>query len=245
VSSPEQARILIVDDDRRLVAILSDLLGSHGYHVFSAEDGAGGLRAFREHAPDLVLLDVLMPRMDGFETCMTLRQFSTVPIIVVSCVQDEASRVRALDLGADDFMTKPFGTAELLARIRAVLRFPRRCGPEESVVRVDYRLRVDRARCVAWVDGREVNLSSIELRLLNCFLENRNRILTHQALLTQVWGWEYADQTEYVKVFVHHLRQKIEPDPKHPCYIITERGLGYRFETGSAGAHDGPALPKS
>lgn len=245
MSYPELTKILIIDDDRELVAILTDLLRAHGYDVFSASDGVGGLHLLREHSPDLVLMDVLMPRMDGYETCRMIRRFSTVPIIVVSCVEDEPSKVRALDLGADDFVTKPFGASELLARMRAVLRYPRHRLAHDSLHRVDERLAVDLSRCVAWVDGHEITLSQTELRLLTCFLENPNRILTHQALLTQVWGWEYSDQTEYVKVFVHHLRQKIEADPRHPQYIITERGLGYRFEAGAGAPQDQPSLSQS
>jgi two-component system KDP operon response regulator KdpE len=221
--------ILLVEDDSTFRYLIAERLRDEGYAVLFAADGVEGLRVFREHQPDLVLLDVLMPRMDGWETCRCLRQFSDVPIIMLSCKTDEAEIVRGLELGADDYVTKPFGTRELLARIQAALR--RRACPivDRALVEIDDRLAVDRDRREVRVDGRAVDLSATEFRLLTCFLDNANRILTHQSLLTQVWGWEYIDQRDYVKIYVHHLRQKIEENPARPRYILTERGLGYRF----------------
>lgn len=225
-----ETTILIVDDDEELSGLLSELLQEEGYHVLLAGDGVEAVQAVKQHHPDLVLLDILMPRMDGWETCRWIRELSDTPIIILSCEVGELDKVRGLDLGADDYITKPFSTLELRARVRAALR---RANPRlaaNGIVEVDGRLAIDRTCCEVFVDGQTVELTATECKLLTSFLDNAGRILTHQSLLTQVWGWEYADEKDYLKVYVYHLRKKIEQDPQNPVYILTERGLGYRFQ---------------
>lgn len=224
------AKILIIEDSTDLVSMLRVRLEAEGYEVASACDGVVGLKVLQAQQPDLVLLDVMMPRMNGWETCARIRQLSDVPIIMLTALDEEISTIRGLELGADDYITKPFSFMELSARIRATLR--RRTHPivGGATVKIDERLTVDQKSCRVIVDGKAMDLSPIEFKLLVCFTENIGRVLTHQSLLTQVWGWEYADETDYLKVYIHHLRQKIEPDPRRPRYIVTERGLGYRFQ---------------
>jgi len=223
--------ILIIDDNQDLYYILHEQLKKEGYQVLWANNGVQGLEVLHKREPDLVLLDILMPHMDGWETCHCIREASNVPIIMLTCLGNEQDIVRGLELGADDYVTKPYRRSELLARVRAALR--RRCHPitGEPVVKIDDWLVFDRTQHQVVVDGEPADLSATESRLLGCFVDNANRILTHQSLLRQVWGWEYAEETHYLKVYVHYLRQKIEQDPSRPRYIITERGIGYRFNT--------------
>jgi two-component system KDP operon response regulator KdpE len=223
-------KILVIEDQEDLVNLLHRKLGQEGYQVLSASDGVGGLRILHEQHPDLILLDLMMPRMDGWETCRQVREYSDIPIIVVSALDTIDHKCRGLALGADDYVTKPFNLKELVARISAALRRYGHPSTESPMVEVDNYLVVDRARHRVATDGQWKELSPTEYRILNCLLENAGRILTHQSLLTQVWGWEYADETDYLKVYIHHLRKKIERDPRKPCYILTERGLGYRFQ---------------
>jgi len=222
-------KILIIEDEADLIYILRHKLEREGYAVFSAQDGGRGLQMLISERPDLVLLDVLLPMMDGWEPCRRIRQVSDVPIILITCLSDERDKVRGLELGADDYITKPFGLMELVARVRAVLRRRDYALTHNAVVNVDNRLTVDRQRRQAFVAGQPVSLSPIEYRILTCFLDNVDRVVTHQSLLTQVWGWEYVDETDYLKVHIHNLRKKIEEEPGDPVYIVTERGLGYRF----------------
>jgi two-component system KDP operon response regulator KdpE len=225
-----KATILIVEDDRTLAHLLKQELLDEGYEVLLASDGVYGLQTFESRDVDLVLLDILMPRMDGWETCNRIREISDVPIIILTAVADVVDRVRGLEMGADDYMIKPFSSKELLARIRAALR--RRQNPltEQHTLQVDGRLSIDRTHHEVFIDGCAIEMSAIEYRLLICLLDNAGRISTHQSLLTQVWGWEYVEETDYLKVYIHHLRKKIEPDPSQPRYIVTERGRGYRFQ---------------
>jgi DNA-binding response OmpR family regulator len=225
-----KAKILAVEDDEQFSYLLGELLQDGGYQVLYARDGVEAVQMVQEHRPDLVLLDVLMPCMDGWETCRRIREISDVPIIMLSCLKSELDKVRGLELGADDYITKPISHMEFMARIRAALRRSSHSLVAKEILEVDERLIVDRARSQVFVDEQAVDLSPIEYKLLDCFLDNAGRILTHQSLLTQVWGWEYADETDYLKVYVHTLRKKIEKDSRNPRYIITERGLGYRFE---------------
>jgi two-component system KDP operon response regulator KdpE len=224
------ATILIIEDEQDFVYLLRRKLQDEGYRILSACDGVQGVQVAQKQHPDLVLLDVMMPRMNGWETCRRIRELTDVPIILVTALGGDENTVRGLEMGADDYIVKPFSLAELAARIRAALRRYRQPFGSGTVVQVDDRLIVDRARRQAVVDGQAVELSAIEFKVLACFLDNAGRILTHQSLLTQVWGWEYSDQTDYLKVYVHNLRKKIEKDPRKPCYILTERGLGYRFQ---------------
>jgi DNA-binding response OmpR family regulator len=224
------ATILLVEDDSTFCYLISERLRDEGYKTLCAHDGMTGLHMLEQHEPDLVLLDVMMPVMDGWETCRRIRDICDVPIIMLTCRTSELDIVRGLEMGADDYVTKPFGMQELLARIQAALRRRRYLVTETAVVEVDDRLVLDRARRQAMVDGKARDLSATEFRLLACFVENPNRVLTHKSLLTQVWGWEYADEKDYLKVYVCRLREKIEQDPRRPQYILTERGLGYRFQ---------------
>ena len=224
------ATILIVEDDDDFSYLLSEHLHDTGYRCLFARDGVEALRIFEQSHPDLILLDVMMPRMDGMEVCRHIRQTSDVPIIIVSCRTRELDKVRGLELGADDYITKPISHREFVARVQAALRRSNRPISAKPVVQVDGRLTVDRARGEVLVDGQAVDLSPTEYKLLSYFLDHPGHLLTHQSLLTQVWGWEYAEETGYLKVHIHNLRKKIEPDPACPCYIVTERGLGYRFK---------------
>ena len=226
-----QAKILVIEDDEEITELLEFRLHQEGYQVLSAPNGVEGLRLLQQEHPHLVVLDVMMPRMNGWETIKRVRQYSDVPVIMLTALGREADKVHGLEMGADDFVTKPFGLAEFVARVRAALRRGTQSLSTDTMVQVDDRLTVDRAKQQIIVDGRRTELSPTEFRVLDCFLDNPGRILTHQSLLTQVWGWEYIDETDYLKVYVHHLRKKIEQDPGKPCYIVTERGLGYRFQS--------------
>ena len=223
-------RILAIDDDIELLDMLHQVFVRDGYHFLSAKDGAEGLRALQNHSPHLVLLDVMLPKMDGWEVCWRIRDCSDVPIIMLTALGQEEELVRGLELGADDYMSKPFSVAELRARVRSVLRRRRYPLSGDLWGQIDERLAIDRAKCCAQVNGRLVSMSSLEYKLLDCFVQNADRLLTHQTLLSHVWGWEYVEETDYLKVYVHRLRKKIEPDPSNPVYIVTERGLGYRFQ---------------
>lgn len=224
-------KILVIEDEESLAELLQLVLQGEGYQVFSAKDGVEGLQILWEQSPDLVLLDVMMPRMNGWEACRRIREYSDIPIIMLTAMGSEQDKVRGLELGADDYLTKPFSMAELVARVRSALRRQAYPTAKNGVLRVDERLTIDRVRCQVIVDGERQELSATEYRILSCLLDNAGRVVTHQSLLTQVWGWEYAEETNYVKVYIHHLRQKIERDPRNPTYILTERGLGYRFQT--------------
>ena len=225
-----KAKILVIEDQQDLADLLQLRLQAEGYQVLWARDGVEGLHHLWEHHPDLIMLDVMLPRMNGWETCRRIREYADTPIIMLTALGAEQDKVRGLELGADDYLTKPFSMAELVARVRAALRRHRYPVSKNEVQKIDDHLAVDRARRQVIVDGQQVELSATEFRILGCFLDNEGRILTHQSLLTQVWGWEYADQVDYVKVYIYHLRKKIEKDSRRPRYILTERGLGYRFQ---------------
>lgn len=225
-----EATILIIEDDRELAYLLRQSLQDRGFQVLLADGGAKGLQLIEKHHPDLVLLDVMMPVMDGWETCRNIREISDVPIIMITARRDEADRIRGLQLGADDYVVKPFSLSELVARIQAVLRRYQHTAPAEYIRQIDARLSIDQARRQAYVDGQPIDLSDIEYKLLTCFLEQPNCVLSHQSLLTKVWGWEYAEETGYLKVYIHRLRCKIEQDPQNPEYLLTARGQGYRFQ---------------
>ena len=223
-------RILIIDDDEDLVKLLRCQLKKEEFELLAARDGVEGLQLLQKNRPHLVLLDLMLPRMNGWETCRQIRECSDIPIIMLTALARNEDKVRGLELGADDYVTKPFHRSELIARIRAVLRRRRNPLHENLTVRIDDRLLLDRGRCKAVVDGQKVALSPVEYHLLECFVDNPGRVLTHQSLLSQIWGWEYADERSYLKVYVCNLRKKIERNPREPKYILTERGLGYRFQ---------------
>jgi two-component system KDP operon response regulator KdpE len=225
-----EAKILVIDDEVDLIALLSLKLRDEGYQVVSARDGVQALQVVQDQCPDLILLDLMMPHMDGWEACRRIRELTDVPIIMLTALSGDQLVARGLEVGADDYLTKPFSMMELSARVRAALRRYRQPFLAGPVVQVDDYLTVNLARRQVTVDGKTIELSAIEFKLLACFLDNAGRILTHGSLLTQVWGWEYSDQTDYLKVYIHNLRKKIEKDPRNPSYILTERGLGYRFQ---------------
>ena len=224
-----QAKILVIEDQQDLANLLQLRLQGERYQVLWAGDGVEGLRLLWEYQPDLIILDVMLPRMSGWETCRQIRGYTDTPIIMLTALGAEQDKVRGLELGADDYLTKPFSMAELVARVRAALRRSRYPVAKSEILHIDEHLAIDQARCQVIVDGQPVELSATEYRILRCFLDNAGRVLTHQSLLTQVWGWEYAEETAYLKAYVHKLRKKIERDPRKPAYILTERGLGYRF----------------
>jgi len=223
--------ILVVDDEPRMIEFIRMNLELEGYGVSSASGGYEAIRKVAEEIPDLILLDIMMPEMDGFEVLQRIREMSSVPVIILSVKGEEWDRVRGLDLGADDYITKPFSSRELLSRIRAVLR---RVEMEPPVPRagqivVDDSLTIDFDRRRVVVRGRELALRPTEYRLLYHLVSNAGRVLTHRSLLTKVWGPEYRDEDHYVRLYITYLRQKIEDDPRRPRYILNERGIGYRF----------------
>ena len=225
----KRPRVLVVDDEPETIKYVSANLRARGYDVLSAEDGQTALEAFRESAVDLVILDIMMPAPDGFEVCRAIRRRSGVPIIMLSARGRERDIVRALDLGADDYLTKPFGVEEMLARVRAALRRIPQIGVTPRPPLVMEHLEINFAARRITVRGREVQLTPTEYDLLVHLAINAGRVLTHRALLQAVWGPEYGDETEYVWVYIRRLRHKIEPDPGNPRYILTQPGVGYCF----------------
>lgn len=229
-------KILVIDDDVTLARSLRLALSKAGAQVFTAADGAEGMRQFYEHRPDLVILDVIMPAMDGWETCRQLRLLSNVPIIMLTTLQKEDAIIRGLDYGADDFISKPFSAGVLLARARAALRRGERPDrARETAVHQDAHLEIDLVRTHVAVRGRIVHLTATEFRLLSFLVQNKDQVLRYEQILVYVWGWEYRDNVEYIHVYISRLRQKLEVDPKNPRYFLTERGLGYRFASGTGG----------
>ena len=223
-------RVLVVDDETRMIGFIRMNLELEGYQVVEAHDGARALDAIRTQLPDVVLLDVMMPHLDGFETLRMLREFSTVPVIMLTAKSEEDDKVFGLELGADDYITKPFGPRELSSRIKAVMRRTEMPNtPEKSILKVDDRLSVDFNRREVLVAGQHVKLRPTEYRLLYHLIENAGWTVPHEQLLAKVWGYEYRDETHYVRLYVNYLREKIEEDPANPKYILTERGVGYRF----------------
>ncbi len=229
----DKQRILIVDDERQITRVLSRGLTTKGYEVHVAADGEAALQTFSDWHPDLVVTDLSMPNMNGLELCRRLRGFSEVPIIVLSVKGEERSKVEALDAGADDYVTKPFGIDELLARIRATLRrVPAVQEGTRKVLEVgDFRIQFDERKVT--LQHREVHLTPKEYDLLVYLLRHAGTVLTHHMLLGAVWGGDYTEQTEYLRVFIGQLRKKIESDPANPKYILTEPWIGYRFQAGN------------
>jgi two-component system KDP operon response regulator KdpE len=222
--------VLVVDDEPRLINFMRMNLEIEGCRVISASNGKDGLQQVREEMPDVVLLDIMMPGMDGFETLRRIRQFSQVPVLFLSAKGEEEDRIKGLELGADDYINKPFSHRELVSRIRAVLRRHYTPPPApQTMVKVDERLTIDFARREVLVNGERVNLRPTEYRLLYHLVQNAGYVMTHEQLLSRVWGPEYHDETHYLRLYVTYLRQKIEEDPAHPKYILNERGVGYRF----------------
>ncbi|MCW5842007.1 MAG: response regulator transcription factor [Caldilinea sp.] len=223
--------ILLVDDDPVLSELVSYILKAEGYNAVVANDGEDGLRKFQSSNPDLVVLDVTMPEMDGFEVCQRIRRTSSVPVIMLTAQGAEDSIVKGLDMGADDYVTKPFQLKPFMARVRANLR--RANAPQPQFGKVTYTddfLTVDLEAHKVTVNGEPVKLTPTEYKLLAVLVKNRGRILEFRTLLEQVWGFEYIDDIDYLRVYIWHLRRKIEPDPKNPVYLHNELSLGYRFD---------------
>jgi two-component system KDP operon response regulator KdpE len=221
--------ILIVDDEAQMRRFLRASLGSHGYKVLEAETAREALQLATSHNPELILLDLGLPDRDGLEVVRELRGFSRVPIVVVSARGREEDKVEALDSGADDYLTKPFGVKELLARIRVALRHAQQLAPSETSVLEAGPISIDRARREVSVSGRQVHLTPIEYKLLVLFVQNAGRVLTHRQILKEVWGPGYTGQNHHVRVHVAELRKKIEKDPAQPELLSTELGVGYRL----------------
>jgi two-component system KDP operon response regulator KdpE len=222
------ARILVVDDEPNIIGTVAPLLRANGYDVLTAMTGRAALEAVERDGPDLIVLDLGLPDMDGVDVCVAVRQSSGVPVLVLSARGAEGDKVRALDAGADDYVTKPFGADELLARIRAALRRKDTPSPaSEPIVRGS--LVIDRARFRVLRDGDEVRLTPKEFELLTYLAQYPGRVLTHRTILKAIWGPHAGDQPEHLRVLVGSLRKKIEPDPSAPIYILTEPWVGYRF----------------
>lgn len=241
-------KTLIVEDDRDIAELVELTLQMQwpGGSCLRASDGARGLTSAREEDPDLVLLDLGLPEMDGFDVLREIRRFSSVPLIVITARGDEMERVRGLELGADDYVVKPFSPLELLARAKAILR---RCDQDASggvhlAKFDDGYLSLDFPRHRAWVGQSPVYLTATEFKLLAHLVRNRGFVVPHRALLAKVWGHEYEDATDYLRVYIRRLREKIEPNPDVPRYLQTERGIGYRFVQPDS-IEDGQALVTS
>src|SRR5258708_1180009 len=223
-------RVLVVDDEPRMIGFIRMNLELEGYQVIEAHNGLEALEAVRTQLPDGILLDVMMPELDGFETLRVLREFFSIPVIMLAGKGEEDDKGIGLGLGADDYVTKPFGPPELSSRARAFLgRAEMPNAPEHAVLKIDARLSVDFNRREVIVNSQHIKLRPTEYRLLYHLIENAGWTVTHEQLLAKVWGYEYRDETHYVRLYINYLREKIEEDPANPKYIQTERGVGYRF----------------
>ncbi len=221
--------ILVVDDEPRMIGFIRMNLELEDHQVIEAHSGLEALDALRKQLPDLLILDVMMPDLDGFETLRMLREFSDIPVIMLTAKGEENDKVLGLELGADDYITKPFGPRELSSRIKALFRRLEKPSTAEAILRVDDRLSVDFNQRQVIVDGAAVKLRPTEYRLLYHLIRNAGWTVPHDQILQKVWGYEYRDEAHYVRLYVNYLREKIEEDPSNPRYIITERGVGYRF----------------
>ena len=227
---PKKPKILVADDEPKILMFIRANLEARGYEVYLAQDGIEAVEKSGETAPDVIVLDVNMPRMDGIEACRRIRQWSSVPIIILSIRGDEKDKVRALDEGADDYVTKPFGIEELLARIRVALRrSAATSGAVETPTFTCHDLEVDFSNRLVRRRSQVVKMTPTEYELLVFLVSNVGKVLTHKQILHNVWGPEYGEESEYVRVFMRQLRSKIEDDPSNPRYIVTEPRIGYRF----------------
>jgi two-component system KDP operon response regulator KdpE len=222
--------VLVVDDEKPLRDFVRRNLEVRGYKVLTASNGLEALAIFKNENVQLVIMDIMMPHMDGLETTRRIRQDSPVPIIILTAMGEEADKVRAFDLGADDYLTKPFGVGELLGRVKAVLRrsnWDQLLISDERISRGE--IVVDMARHEVTLHGKSADLTPIEFNLLVYLMRHAGKVLSHRDILQNVWGHEYGNEVEYLRVYMGHLRQKVETDPLKPKYILTERGIGYRF----------------
>jgi two-component system KDP operon response regulator KdpE len=225
-------RLLVVDDEPEITLVLRSGLSKHGYDVRVAVEGQAALDLFHAWNPELVITDLSMPNMGGLKLCKRLREISRVPIIILSVKGDEATKIEALDAGADDYITKPFAMGEFVARVRAALRRSPSVSEQATVLEAgDFRVDLETREVL--VAGKEVRLSPKEFELLLFLMKNSGKVLTHRTLLASIWGGDYTDQTEYLRVFIRQLRKKIEPDPAKPRYILTDPWVGYRFLPGN------------
>jgi two-component system KDP operon response regulator KdpE len=222
-------RILVIDDEPQILRALQTILGEKHFQVLTASNGEDGLALAAAGMPDLIILDLGLPDIDGIEVCGRLREWTDTPIIVLSVRENEREKVRALDKGADDYLTKPFGIEELLARVRVALRHRSPQSGSKSAVITAGPITLDLARHIVTRNELEVKLTSTEFNLLAYLASHADRVLTHQSILTQVWGEPYSEQVEYLRVYMRQLRKKLEDDPHRPKYILNEPGVGYRF----------------
>lgn len=225
---PTKATILAVDDEPRVLKLLKANLESSGYKVLTAADGEEAVDLVERHLPNLVILDLMLPKMDGYAACRRIREFSSVPIIMLTARSAQVDLIHGFEVGADDYLTKPFSVTELLMRVQAVLR--RSKWPEEIVSRHGFKtgpIEIDFAQHRVTVDGEHVKLTPTEYRLLTYLASNANRVILHRELLRAVWGPEYGEETEYLRVYMRYLRQKLEPEPSDPRYLLTQPGAGY------------------
>jgi two-component system KDP operon response regulator KdpE len=226
-------KIMVVDDEAPQRRLVEQVLTGCGYRVLQAESGQESLRILFEEKPDLVLLDVMMPGLDGWQTCSCIREITEIPVIMLTGKKNsEDDVVRGLECGADEYLAKPIGNRELIARVHSVLRRaeqPSYLDNKQKAVYSDDCLSVDVAERKVEVNGKRLKLTPREFRLLALLVENADRVLSHRQVLENVWGWEYIDDVDYVRIYISHLRQKIEPDPSQPVYILTEPGAGYYF----------------
>lgn len=223
-------KILVVDDEKGLAKIIRLNLEQDGFDVVEANNGAQAIEKLRVSLPDLILLDVMMPDVDGFTVLRMVREIGSTPVIMLTAKGEEDDKVKGLELGADDYITKPFSPRELTSRIRAVLRRGSFAKDEETgKIVVDNRLTIDFDRHEVWVEGELVQLRPTEYRLLYHLVQNAGWVLTHDQILNKVWGYEYENEPHYVRLYINYLRKKLEIDPANPVYILTERGVGYRF----------------
>jgi two-component system KDP operon response regulator KdpE len=223
--------VLVIDDEPQILRALRTILTAHHYRVTVARNGEEGLALAAAERPDIIILDLGLPDMDGVQVCEQLRQWTQVPIIILSVRNEEVDKVKALDKGADDYLVKPFGTQELLARLRVAQRHAARSHGEPETVIASGDLVIDLARHIVTLAGNEVKLTATEFKLLAYLAGHANRVLTHQNILSQVWGLEYRDNVEYLRVFMSQLRRKLEAQPRRPTRLISEPGIGYRFVT--------------
>ena len=229
---PRSITVLVVDDEPHLVDVVRMNLEVEGYRVIEATNGLEALELLKQDLPDLVVLDVMMPELDGFETLRRIRAVSNVPVLMLTVRQEESDRIRGLEIGADDYLTKvPFSPRELQSRIKALLRRTFMPAPaRKTKIVVDKDLTIDFSRREVWVRGQKVTLRPTEYRLLYHLVNNAGRLMTHETLLSRAWGPEYRDESGYLRLYITYLRQKLERNPAQPKYILTERGVGYRFK---------------
>lgn len=230
VSKTQNPKILVVDDEERMARFIRLNLEHDGFQVIEAFRGQEAMDKIRTTMPDLVLLDIMLPDLDGFEVLKMIREISNIPIIMLTAKGEEDDRVKGLELGADDYVTKPFSPRELVSRVKAVLRRSESIlENSDEILNVDDRLKIDFSKREIWVKGGLVKLRPTEYRLLYHLVQNSGWVLTYDQILSKVWGYEYRDEPHYVRLYINYLRQKLEENPAMPKYILTERGVGYRF----------------